>query len=159
MTGLLGIGLAACGTAQTVSTPPASRTESVRSAPAMPSISELKTRLKMNRESSELGFQEGRFGGDSYLVTIHFQLLCRMSEDTVDEAPELFAVKEDSVSWKLGALTGSTHTDRNGYGRVETIRDGTSRHERLRLTVEKRFVAVPASEAATVVVPRAWCGR
>ncbi|HEX4926055.1 MAG TPA: hypothetical protein VFV50_18320, partial [Bdellovibrionales bacterium] len=58
---------------------------------------------------------------------------------------------------KLGSATGATRTDENGYGRVELIRAKSSAYERLRLTIDDRFVATPAAETSRIVVPENWC--
>jgi hypothetical protein len=124
-------------------------------------LTELKSRLKMNRNIHELGFRETRFERNSHLVVIHFRMLCRESEGTVDEVSrsDLLPIESNSVRWKLGSSDGYTRTDRDGFGQVETIHSKSASRDRLRLTIDGRFVAVPAAEAGLVVVPGSWCSR
>lgn len=123
----------------------------------------------MNRRPDELGYREGIFNRcnfapgsqcpDNYLVVIHYQLLCRKSAGTVDtvESHELYPVRSNRIAYKLGSATGATRTDDAGYGQVELIRARSSAYERLRLTIDDRFVATPAAETARIVVPENWC--
>ncbi len=137
----------------TVPEPAAPRPQSV-------SISELKDRLKMNRSLHDMGFREAKYDPKGYLITIHFRMLCRQSEGTVDEVAhaDLSPIFADNIEWKLGRyFSGSTETDRDGYGKVELISTSSGVRERLRLTRDGKFVAVPANEAGLVVVPGGWC--
>ena len=165
---LFAIFSAGCATSE-VSRPAAHSQGNARTASL--SIQEVKNRLNMNRSRSELGFQEARFDpcdygrrGDTqcrvdYVTIVHFQLLCRMSEGTVDtvSSSELFPVRSNAVRFKLGNTVGMTRTDENGYGQVEVMRPISARNERLRLTIEDRFVATPVSEINRLVVPENWC--
>lgn len=139
-------------------------TEPQVSAPPLQtvSISELKDRLNMNRSLHDMGFREAKYDSRGYLITIHFRILCRQSEGTVDEVAhaDLSPIYDNNIEWKLGRYqSGSTETDRDGYGKVELVSTSSGARERLRLTRDGKFVAVPASEAGLVVVPGGWCQR
>lgn len=132
------------------------------------SISQIKERLRLTRNIQDLGFDEKPFNacdlglknedcGDEYLTIIHFQLLCRDSDGTVSTAPALIPIHSDVIHWKLGDTSGITETDEQGFGKVEVRRSSSSMGSRLRLSIEDRFVAVPASETTRLVVPRDWC--
>jgi hypothetical protein len=134
-------------------------------------ISEVKSRLNMNRSVRELGFREQRFNRcdyvqdeqcrDNYVVLVHFRLLCRESEGTVDTvaSSDLIPIRSEGVAFKLGNTIGRTETDADGYGQVEVIRPKSALRERLRLTIDERFVAVPAIETSRIVVPENWCNH
>ncbi len=138
--------------------------------PKSVSIEQIKEKLRLDRDIQDLGYSEKPFNAcemglrndncvNEFLVIIHFQLMCRESEGTVNEAPDLIPVKSDAISWILGDATGTTQTDDQGYGRLETVRLKSSSGSRLRLTIDKRFVAVPASETTRLVVPQDWCPK
>ena len=136
-----------------------------------PNIKEIKNRLNMNRDRIVMGFKEGRFNRcdfvsespclDNFLAIIHFRMLCRESEGTVDAVSkaDLLPVQSDSVAWRLGSFIGRTRTDSDGFGQIEVIRPRSSLHQRLRLTIDGQFVATPAREAGLIVVPGNWCSR
>jgi hypothetical protein len=157
--------LVSCTTAEKVPSP-----EPSPRPPESLNLSEIKSRLKMSRERDKLGFLEKRFNrcdfksppcSDDFLVTIHFRLLCRESQGTVDaiSAADLIPIQSNSVSWKLGTTNGYTRTDQDGYGQVEVVRSRSATRDRLRLTIEERFVATPAIETERIVVPENWCKR
>ncbi|HMN67133.1 MAG TPA: hypothetical protein PKC28_01210 [Bdellovibrionales bacterium] len=130
----------------------------------------LQSRLGMNRMASDLGFAEKRFNscqygdttdacGTRHFTVIHFQLLCRDSEGTVQNAPvHLTPLKSENVLWKIGGLTGPTRTDLEGYGQFTVLSDKSVRGQRLMLRIGKQFMGFTASEVTKVVLPRNFCG-
>lgn len=129
----------------------------------------LRSRLGLDRPLEDLGFVEQRFNTcdynltpaegckDQYISVIHFQLLCRESEGTIQDVPDVFPVASSQVNFKLGRVSGGTSTDANGYGRVTVVSDHSYRNERLILRIGKQFMGVTVSEINRLILPQNWC--
>lgn len=132
--------------------------------------------LGMSRAAEDLGYAEERFDtcriGYGYsstrdcrvenLVVIHFLLQCRDSEGTVSEAlgaSDVQPVSADRIRWNLGKREGMTRTDGEGYGQVRLIAPVSQKGEKLRLTIDGKFLALTASEVSRIVAPGPWCRR
>lgn len=133
------------------------------------SPSQMLSRLGMVRDLEQLGFQEQgfnpcQFGGghpgscdQQYVSIVHFQLLCRESEGTIQEIPQLFPITSANIEWKVAGQSGGTSTNEEGYGRVSLISRRPVRGLRLTLKRGAQFVAFTISEIGKVVLPSSWC--
>lgn len=135
------------------------------------SIDTLKSKLGMQRDITDLGFEEESFdtcdfGIDqepscktNYLNIIHFRLQCRDSVGTVDSVTniELIPVQSHHIRWKVGYFAGSTNTDSEGYGKVEFVSPGSSKSQRLSFRINQNSLGVTASEVSRIIVPKDWC--
>lgn len=171
--------LAACSTAQIEKTPEISRTAP---PPARQQLEDepidvlgLQRSLKMEREYDDLGFQEKSFDtcsvGYGYtasrncrrksFVVLHFKMECRDSEGTVSNADyALTPVTSDHVKWNFGSQAeGLIATDTSGFGQIRYIAPNPVANQKLRLTVNGKFLILTASEARRMVVPSSWCAR
>ncbi len=93
-------------------------------------------------------------------MVIHFQLQCRDSEGTISNADyEVTPVVSDRVKWNLGKAEGLTETDTAGYGQIRYIASSSQKNQKLRLTVNGKYLILTASEVRRVVAPGSWCGR
>lgn len=134
------------------------------------SLKQIQSKLGMQRANGELGFTEKRFNScDPNLKTagacrqqvfsvVHFQLLCRDSEGTVQEVPvELTPLISDRVIWKIGAYTGNTQTDRQGFGQFLMLSERSVRGQRMSLRIGRQFMGFTVSEVSKVVLPKNFC--
>jgi hypothetical protein len=131
--------------------------------------SQLKERLSMRRAPEDLGFEERQFdpcemGMESApcsakrLTVIHFQLVCRDSEGTVQDVPvNLTPLKSGRVTWKLGGFSGLTRTNESGHGSLDIVSSRSLEGQRLSLRIGKQFLAFTASELTRVVLPQNFC--
>lgn len=126
----------------------------------------LQDRLGMRREASDLGYAEKQFREcaqagtcrPQYFSVVHFQLLCRDSEGTVQNVPlHLKPLTSNRVSWKLGHLTGLTGTDNQGFGQFSVVSERSTRGQRLILRIGKQFMGFTVSEVSKVVLPQNFC--
>lgn len=145
--------------------------EPTPSGPKGLEVREVLQKLNMDRSIEELGYEERRFdtcdlGYDragqcqrKHAVQIHFRLQCRDSVGTVESVSniELIPVTSHHIRWRVGYYTGSTGTNSEGYGQIAFISPGSSRDQRLSLTVRENSLGVTASEVSRVIVPRDWC--
>lgn len=162
---LLALLLAACSTSQKpVIAPDTSDTSAIPRAEA-----HLQAKLGMIRATNNLGFEEKKFNPcehgsapeckQRYMTVVHFQLLCRDSEGTVNRAPtQLTPLTADRVAWKLGGYSGGTRTDTEGYGQLTMVSNKSTREQRLILMIGKQFLGVTAGETSRVVLPKNFCG-
>ena len=177
---LTGAGLAllvaACTTPQTEQ-PPAPRpsrpvVDQDTGEPAI-DILGLERSLGLDSGREDLGFREKSFDtcsvGYGYsashnckkqsFVSIRFQLQCRESEGSISNADyEVKAIASDHVKWNLGKTgSGLTSTDGDGYGEIRTIASGAQGQQKLRLTVNGKFLILTAAEIRRIVTPGDWC--
>ena len=132
----------------------------------------LQTALGLDRSTSDLGYSEKVFNtcqvGYGYsssqrcrranFVLIHFRLQCRDSEGSVGlvSASQISPIS-DQVKWTLGHDSGMTQTDGEGYGQLRVVSEFPSRQQRLRFTVNGKFLIVRAEDAGRLVAPLSWC--
>lgn len=138
-----------------------------------PSVQRL---LKLDRTFSELGFSEKVFdtcqvgfgyAPDSdcqkkYFTVVHFKLVCRQSEGTIQTVltdDDLKAISGENVNWYLKNANGSTVTDSEGYGQIITTTNESQKNQRLRLAVGADFLMTKASEAKRLIAPQSWCNH
>ena len=133
----------------------------------------LERSLGLDSGREDLGFHEKSFDtcsiGYGYstsqnckkqsFVSIRFQLQCRESEGTISNADyEVKAISSDHVKWNLGKTgSGLTSTDGDGYGEIRTIASGSQGQQKLRLTVNGKFLILTAAEIRRIVTPGDWC--
>lgn len=135
-------------------------------------IDGLQRAMGMERSNDDLGYEEKAFNtckaGYGYssthncrkqnLVVIHFLLQCRDSMGTESSTDyEIQPVGSAKVKWNLGQAQGFTETDGDGYGQVRWVTPASQRREKLRLTVDGKFMILTASEISRVVAPKNWC--
>lgn len=133
----------------------------------------LRGKLGMTRDVTNLGYVEKAFDGcrmgvkgkngkcgANYLTVVNFQILCRDSEDTVQEIVTNFTpVVTNNVKWKLAEMDGVTETNSSGYGRVQFLTPKSSRGKRLVLTIGRQFLGLEISQVSKIVVPIYWCSQ
>lgn len=134
----------------------------------------LQRSLGLERNSQNLGYSEKSFNTcqagygfskshncqNKYFVVIHFQLLCRNSEGTVQRAltsEDLKAISDRDVNWSLKPLSGQLQTDGEGFGQIRTIASTSQKTSRLKLGVGNDFLYMRANEITRVVTPQPWC--
>jgi hypothetical protein len=172
------LALNACSSAQVAE--PTAEPRATAPAPARTQIDEepidvlgLQRSLSMERDAEDLGFQEKGFdtcqAGYGFsasqncrrksFVVLHFKLECRDSEGTVSNADyQLTPVVSDNVKWNFGGRAeGITLTDTAGIGQIRYIAPSPVANQKLRLTVNGKFLILTASEAKRMVVPDSWC--
>lgn len=132
----------------------------------------LQRSLDMERPADDLGFAERQFNtcdaGYGYssthncrsrhFVVVHFRLQCRDSDGTVSSTNyQVRPVHSDQVKWNLGGYESFTRTDHDGFGQIRWIAPSSQKKNRLRLTVNGKFLALTAEEITRVVAPDQWC--
>ena len=137
--------------------------------PQAPSLDQLQKRLGLGRVPDDLGFAEKTFDTceQGFTVTdcrrrvftvVHFQLLCRDSEGTVQEVPTtLKPLQTGRLTWRLAGRSGATKTDREGFGQLQVLSDRTLKGQRLTLRIGKQFMGFTASDLTKVVLPMGFC--
>ena len=130
--------------------------------------------LGMDRPRESLGYDEKRFNScdagngyssthscrDRILSVVNLKLECRDSMGTTSNAyHKLAPISSQRVEWDWAGRQSLTATDRDGYARVLLISSRSPKNQRLRLTINNKFLAMTASEMHRVVVPRDWCTR
>lgn len=133
-------------------------------------VFQIQSELGMNREAQDLGFAEKLFNACNYgipgagcermLNVVHFQLMCRDSEGTVSNVPlSLRPIVAPYITWSVAGQSGSTRTDRNGFGQFAFISGRTVKEKRLVLRKGRQYVGLTVSEITKLVLPKNWCGR
>lgn len=135
----------------------------------------LQTFLKLDRPVERLGYVEKAFqtcdvgfGYSSnkncrqdYFISIHFQLLCRDSnEDSYTEAltaADMQPLKGRVVKWTLNKSTGSLNLDDNGRGQIKTTTRNSQKYTRLKLNIANDNLYLKAGEINKIVTPSNWC--
>ncbi len=133
-------------------------------------LRQLQSKLGMQRSIGELGFTEKRFNScesgfktpgncrPQIFSVVHFRLLCRDSEGTVQDVPvELTPLTSDKVTWKIGAYAGNTQTDSQGFGQFLVLSERTVRGQRLMLRIGRQFMGFTVSEVSKVILPKNFC--
>ena len=106
------------------------------------------------------GFSDSKDCHSTFLVVIHFQLLCRNSEGTVEYTlshSDMAALARRTVRWNLLGMNGVVFTDDDGYAQIVTLSDKKAELQRLRLAVDADFLYMRAGEIRRVVTPQSWC--
>lgn len=136
-------------------------------------LQQLKSELGLERPNEELGFTDKMYDscqsnskntdgkcGTRFLNVIHFRLLCRDSEGTIDSvAAGLTPVISDQVQWKIAAQSGNTKTDANGFGQILTTTATSASNQRLVLIVGKQFLGLELNQVSQIIVPNYWCNQ
>lgn len=135
----------------------------------------LQTHLKMDRDTESLGYSEKSFAtcevgygypsnrncGKDYFVLIHFQLMCRDSNQethyTALGSSDMQALKGRQVKWSLHKSSGTLRLDDRGYGQIRTTAASTLKHKRLKINVGNDNLYMRASDINKVVTPSNWC--
>ncbi len=134
-------------------------------------VLQIQSQLGMNRAPADLGFAEKLFNPCTYGIpgegceqrvmnVVHFQLMCRDSEGTVSVVPVgLKPIVSPRITWSVGAQSGLTKTDHNGYGQFSFISGNRVSEKRLILRKGPHYVGLTVSEITKIVLPKNWCGR
>lgn len=134
----------------------------------------LQRSLGMDRDARKLGYAEKPFqtcqAGYGYpssrdcerhhMVVIHFQLLCRESEGTLQTPlghEDMRALSRANVTWTLAPLSGEIVLDGDGYGQIRTTSKNSPRAQRLKINVGEDFLYTKAGEINRVVAPAPFC--
>jgi len=134
-------------------------------------MSELKSQLGMNRETSDLGFVDKDFDGcqtayrgdqgecgSRVLSVVNFRLVCRDTVGTTSRAPtSLTPLHAGNLEWRFAGVRGHTHTDHQGYGQVELVSNGPVGTQRFILLIGSKTVGLEASEVSQIVLPKNFC--
>ena len=171
------IGLAGCATTSTPTVSDSSEDEPIVSkVKEYIDYDKLQSNLNMKYPRKKLGFFEKRFNtckaGAGFventncrkrrLAVVNFQLVCRDSTGTVEEAItdyELVPVVSTRINWKLGYFSGRTHTDLDGYGKIRQVTPGSSKGQGLQLRIGKNALRLEVDGVRRIVVPKDWCER
>ncbi len=143
--------------------------EEPRPRQAVP-VFQIQNELGMNRQPDDLGFAEKLFNAcnfgipgedcDRVLNVVHFQLMCRDTEGTVSTVPvSLRPIVAPYITWSVAGQSGSTRTDRNGFGQFAFISGRTIKEKRLILRKGAHYVGLTVSEITKVVLPKNWCQK
>ncbi len=143
--------------------------EEPRPRQAVP-VFQIQNEIGMNRQATDLGFAEKLFNAcnfgipgencDRMFNVVHFQLMCRDSEGTVSEVPvALRPIIAPYITWSVAGQSGSTRTDRNGFGQIAFISGRTIKEKRLILRKGAHYVGLTVSEITKLVLPKNWCAR
>lgn len=134
-------------------------------------LNEIQQQLKIHRPVTELGFTQKKFDlcqlghketcGRQYFSLIHFQIVCRDSEGTVEyvSEAELEPLAHREIQWKLGNNEGTLQTDHQGYGQIRTATLSPVGDDRLMLINGRLSLGLSASEVTRLMVPKNWCQR
>ena len=134
----------------------------------------LQRSLGMERDGRKLGYAEKSFqtcqagyGFPSargcerqHLVVIHFQLLCRDSEGTIQTPlghEDIRALSRSAVVWTLAPQSGEIVLDGDGFGQIRTTSKNSPRTQRLKINVGDDFLYTRAGEINRVVAPAPFC--
>ncbi len=135
----------------------------------------LQSLLKLDRPVEKLGFVEKAFptcevgyGYSSnrncrrdFFILVHFQLLCRDSnEDSYTEAltaADMRPLRGSSVRWTLSNSRGSLNLDDQGRGQIKTTARNSQRDKRLKINIGNDNLYVKAGEINKIVTPSNWC--
>lgn len=134
----------------------------------------LQRSLGMDRDTRQLGYAEKAFqtcqagyGFPSsrncerrHFVVIHFQLLCRDSEGTLQTPlgrEDMRALSRATVNWTMLPESGEIVLDEDGFGKILTTVRTSPRAQRLKLSVGEDFLYTKAGEINRVVAPAPFC--
>lgn len=148
--------------------------EQVPSIPGQESINieEVTRNLGMDRPRESLGYDERKFntcdvgGGypqtencrERYLGVVNLRLQCRDTSGTTSKIHhQLTPVTSGRVRWNWANLSSYVSTDRDGYAQVKIISRRSPSKQRLRLTIDGKFLAMTAGEMGRIVTPNEWC--
>jgi hypothetical protein len=135
------------------------------------SLMQLQSELGINRSTQDLGVVEKSFDsckysikengtrcGPRYLTVLHFQIVCRDSEGTVDNVVTNFKpLSSDHVEYQLAGGRGILRTDGGGYGQLQVVSTLPLHEQRLVITIGREFLGKQLSEVEQLVVPNYWC--
>lgn len=135
----------------------------------------LQSLLKLDRPVEKLGYVEKSFptcevgyGYSSnrncrrdFFVLVHFQLLCRDSnEDSYTEAltaADMRPLRGSSVRWTLSNARGNLNLDDQGRGQIKTTARISQKDKRLKINIGNDNLYVKAGEINKIVTPSNWC--
>ncbi len=158
-----------------VETPPAEIVTSQSYSEPKIDYDGLHSYLKMDRPAERLGYVEKAFPTcevgygyysnrncrRDYFVSIHFQLMCRDSnEDSYTEAltaADMQPLKGRTVNWSLNKAGGTVTLDNSGHGQIKTTARNTQKSGRLKLNIDNDNLYVKAGEINKIVTPSNWC--
>jgi hypothetical protein len=107
------------------------------------------------------GYSSNRNCRRDYFVLIHFQLMCRDSnEDSYTEAlgaSDMRPLKGRTVKWTLDKDTGIIYLDDRGNGQIKTTTRTSPKLKRLKLNIDNDNLYVKAGEISKIVTPSNWC--
>ena len=124
-----------------------------------------------DRPTEDLGAVEKTFNSCSiephpdpcatrFVTLIHFQLLCRDTEGTVQDAPvRPEPIGIDDLQWNVGELKGTSRTDDRGFGEIIALSDRSLLEQRLTLRMGPRFLGLTVGEITKVVLPNNFCQK
>lgn len=130
--------------------------------------------LGMDRPAESLGYDEQPFNTcdvgngysrtencrQRYFAAVHLQLQCRDSSGTTSKLNHnIQPIVSRHIRWNWVGLENYVASDRQGYTQIYLISARSPRQERLRLTINDKFLAMTAGEMRRVVAPREWCSR
>ena len=96
------------------------------------------------------------------MTWIHFRILCRASEGTVESVSrfEFQPLDGAEVKYKLGKLfKGKIRTDEEGFGQIRVLTKHSLRNKKLILTANGHILGVVAGSVRKLVVPNSWCAN
>lgn len=172
---LLAFGLAACASHPPQETPSPPPTAPAESEPSIDYIG-LQHTLNMDRSPEDLGFKEKRFNtckaGNGYshsddchtehFVVIHFQLMCRETDESAMQAvsnDDIHPISNQTLDWLLLKHRGQIQTDDYGYGQIRMAFPASARTQRLKINLGRQFLFMRAGEITRVVTPKNWCAQ
>lgn len=136
-------------------------------------LKKVSEQLKFERPVEDVGFEEKAFNdctlppgyrlsdscGTQYLTVVHFRMRCRDSEGTVESVThqELTPLMSRDIKWNLAGQSGTTSTDKRGYGTVRALTPQSVKGKSFRLTVNEQIMSVEVGEVRQFVLPNYWC--
>lgn len=134
----------------------------------------LQSALQLERPDRDLGFAERSFASCEvgygfpssrdcrrrYFSVIHFRLLCRESEGTIQtplDAADLRPLARTDIEWTLMDQRGEMTLDDQGYGQIRTVTLASAKVQRLKINVGPDFLYMRAGEMNRVVAPAPFC--
>jgi len=131
--------------------------------------------LKLHPPKDELGLVEKKFtdcdfgkgpliGNECQKVVftlVHFQVLCRGSEGTVEfvSQTELVPFATQTIRWWSNPVGGYTSTDDDGYGQFRFITPVSQRRKGVHFKTGVNSLKVELGEITRIIVPQDWCSE
>lgn len=107
------------------------------------------------------GYSSNRNCRTHYFILIHFQLLCRnTNEDSYTEAlksQDMRPLNGRSVRWTLENMKGILSLNGSGYGKIKKTSRLSQKSKRLKLNIGNDNLYMKAGEINKVVTPANWC--
>ena len=147
--------------------------ESVKQREIPLDLDRLQLEMGIERSAETLGFYqkrvnpcdyhipgaEGAVCGKKYFTWIHFRILCRSTDGTVDSVNkwEFEPLDGNLISYSVGRWKGQLRTDEEGFGQIRVLSTPSLRNKRLILKNKVNALGLAAGSVKKIVVPQAWC--